>query len=172
MHDSGGHWSQSPAWWHSHSPWVGLGTRCGSLSPASSRMKGVRCFHRRSVLLDHKLQTLCIHASRAEAAWLSSKINVKNSNVCFIQLNSSGTQSVLTVLSPSPIYDTEHVLTLLWSYLPVIQNKCDIWSVLKYVWEGMTGVKLRRGEKKSWQQLFTVFNCKRTTGHPLEWTDK
>lgn len=67
-----------------------------------------------------------------ETAWLRSKINVKTSNVCFIPPSSSGTQWVLTLLSPSTRDDTDHLLAQLQSCLLVTQKKA--WqSVQKYI---------------------------------------
>lgn len=51
--------------------------------------------------------------------------HVKTGPVCFIVLSSSWTPSVLTVLSPHPMYDTEHLPVLLSSCLLVTQKKHD-----------------------------------------------
>jgi len=59
------------------------------------------------------LITNCKLCAYTLTVWLRSKINVKTSNVCFILLSGSATRSVLTMLSPNPIYDTEHLLALL-----------------------------------------------------------
>lgn len=104
-----------------------------------------------------------------EKAWLRSKINVKTSNVCFIPLSSSGTWWALTLLSPSTRDDTEHLLVQLQSCLLVTHKKPPNSQFRNIFQNRMTEVKLRRVLKKSWQQLFTAFHHKRTTGHPMEW---
>lgn len=102
----------------------------GAPQPPPRRNRRAGKNERRGWILSQMLcpphtQTANFVIHTGETAWLRSKIDVKTSNVCFIPLSSSGTQWVLTLLSPSTRDDTEHLLVQLQSCLLVTQKKHD-----------------------------------------------